>query len=68
MALAKGARIRGVKIIEDRPVSRETIYRNDEHVGLLSSAGWGYTVKRSIGFGCVRHTEGVDTAMLKSGA
>ena len=30
-------------------LGRETIYRNGERVGWLSSAGWGYTVQRNIG-------------------
>ena len=49
-------------------LGRETIYRNGERVGWLSSGGWGYTVAKNIGFGYVRSTEGVDDAMLTSGA
>ena len=48
-------------------LGRETIYRNGERVGWLSSAGWGYTLNRNIGFGYVRNVEGIDNAMLKSG-
>jgi 4-methylaminobutanoate oxidase (formaldehyde-forming) len=49
-------------------LGRETIYRNGERVGWLSSAGWGYTVSKNIGFGYVRSAEGVDDAMLTSGS
>ena len=48
-------------------LGRETIYRNGERVGWLSSAGWGYTVLKNIGFGYVRRAEGVDEAWLGSG-
>ena len=48
-------------------LGRETVYRNGERVGWLSSAGWGYTLNRNIGFGYVRNVEGIDNAMLKSG-
>jgi 4-methylaminobutanoate oxidase (formaldehyde-forming) len=49
-------------------LGRETIYRNGERVGWLSSAGWGYTVGKNIGFGYVRNADGVDDAMLNSGS
>ena len=48
-------------------LGRETIYRNGERVGWLSSGGWGYTVAKNIGYGYVRAADGVDDAMLKSG-
>ena len=48
-------------------LGRETIYRDGERVGWLSSAGWGYTVDKNIGLGYVRNEKGVDEAMLKSG-
>ena len=38
---------------------RETIYRNGERCGWLSSGGYGHTLGRSIGIGYVRHPEGV---------
>ena len=38
---------------------RETILRNGAPVGYLTSGGWGYTVGRNIGFGYVRHSDGV---------
>ncbi len=49
-------------------LGRETIYRNGERVGWLSSAGWGYSVDTNIGFGYVRSAGGVGQAFLKSGS
>ena len=49
-------------------LGRETIYRDGERVGWLSSAGWGYTVGMNIGYGYVRHAGGVDRAFLESGS
>ena len=49
-------------------LGRETIYRNGQRVGWLSSAGWGYTVGKNIGLGYVRNVDGVDDAMLASGS
>jgi len=46
---------------------RETIFRNGGIVGYITSAGWGYTVGRNIGYGYVRNEEGVDDAFLSSG-
>ncbi len=48
-------------------LGRETIYRDGERVGWLSSAGWGYSVGKNIGYGYVRHADGVSDAMLTSG-
>jgi sarcosine dehydrogenase len=48
-------------------LGRETIYRNGERVGWLSSAGWGYTLQRNLGYGYVRRGEGVDAAFVLSG-
>ncbi|MCL1599494.1 MAG: FAD-dependent oxidoreductase, partial [Actinomycetia bacterium] len=45
-------------------LGRESIYRNGELVGWLTSAGWGYTVKKNIGYGYVRNEEGVDADYL----
>ncbi|WP_114284058.1 GcvT family protein [Candidatus Halocynthiibacter alkanivorans] len=56
--------------VEDPEVillGRETIYRNGERVGWLSSGGFGYTVGKSIGYGYVRHSESVDRAYVSSG-
>ena len=45
----------------------ETIYRDGERVGWLTSGGWGYSVGRHIGLGYVRRDEGVSTDFLLSG-
>lgn len=47
---------------------RETIYRNGERVGWLSSGGYGYTLEKSIGYGYVRNKGGVDAAYVTSGS
>jgi sarcosine dehydrogenase len=48
-------------------LGRETIYRNGERVGWLSSAGFGYTVNHSIGYGYIRHPDGVTAEFVNSG-
>ena len=48
-------------------LGRETIYRDGERVGWLSSAGFGYTLDRSIGYGYVRHPDGVTTQYVLDG-
>ncbi|MBT7780231.1 MAG: FAD-dependent oxidoreductase, partial [Rhodospirillales bacterium] len=48
-------------------LGRETIYRNGERVGWLSSAGWGYTLQTNIGFGYVRNADGVTEDYLLAG-
>ena len=48
-------------------LGRETIYRDGVRAGWLSSAGWGYTVGRNIGFGYVRNGAGVDRDYVLSG-
>jgi 4-methylaminobutanoate oxidase (formaldehyde-forming) len=48
-------------------VGRETILRNGEPVGYLTSGGYGYTLGQNIGYGYVRNAEGVDTAFLTGG-
>jgi sarcosine dehydrogenase len=47
---------------------RETILRNGEPVGYLTSGGYGYTLGQNIGYGYVRHAEGVSDDYLKSGS
>lgn len=49
-------------------VGRETILRNGEPVGYLTSGGYGYTIGRNIGYGYVRSSEGVDETYLASGS
>ena len=46
---------------------RETIYRDGERVGWLSSGGFGHTVGKPIGYGFVRRKDGVEEAWLTSG-
>ena len=48
-------------------LGRETIYRNGERVGWLTSGGWGYTVEANIGYGYVRNGTGVDRDHVMSG-
>ena len=46
---------------------RETIYRNGERVGFLSSAGFGHTLNQSIGMGYVRGAAAATTASVLDG-
>ena len=48
-------------------LGRETIYRNGERVGWLTSGGYGHTVQKSIGYGYVRNPHGVDRAHVLDG-
>lgn len=48
-------------------LGRETIYRNGERVGWLSSGGFGYSVAKSIGYGYVRNEAGVDAEFVLGG-
>ncbi|MEZ5857454.1 MAG: FAD-dependent oxidoreductase [Geminicoccaceae bacterium] len=48
-------------------LGRETIYRNGERAGWLSSAGWGYTIEKNLGLGYVRREAGVDRAYVLDG-
>jgi 4-methylaminobutanoate oxidase (formaldehyde-forming) len=48
-------------------LGRETIYRNGERVGWLTSGGYGYTVEKSIGYGYIRNANGVDAHYVTSG-
>ncbi|RYC23989.1 GcvT family protein [Ciceribacter ferrooxidans] len=47
---------------------RETILRNGEPVGYLTSGGYGYTIGKNIGYGYVRNADGVSDDYLKNGA
>jgi sarcosine dehydrogenase len=49
-------------------LGRETIYRNGRRCGWLSSAGFGYTIAKSIGYGYVRDPDGVTEDYVLSGA
>ncbi len=48
-------------------LGRETIFRNGEQVGYLTSGGYGYTVGKSIGYGYIRNGEGVSDEFISSG-
>lgn len=48
-------------------LGQETIYRDGERIGYLSSAGWGYTVERNIGYGYVTYAGGVTDNYLRDG-
>lgn len=48
-------------------LGRETILRDGELVGYLASAGYGYTIDKSIGYGYVRNADGVSDDFLASG-
>ncbi|AKH98967.1 glycine cleavage system T protein (aminomethyltransferase) [Hoeflea sp. IMCC20628] len=45
-------------------VGRETILRNGEPVGYLTSGGYGYTIGKSVGYGYVRNDDGVSDEFL----
>ncbi|MEZ5864162.1 MAG: FAD-dependent oxidoreductase [Geminicoccaceae bacterium] len=48
-------------------LGRETIYRDGERAGWLSSAGWGYTLEKNLGLGYVRREAGVDRSYVLDG-
>jgi sarcosine dehydrogenase len=48
-------------------LGRETIYRNGERVGWLSSGGYGHSVGKAIGYGYVRRAAGVDADFVMAG-
>ncbi len=48
-------------------IGRETILRNGEPVGYLTSGGYGYTVGKSIGYGYVRDASGMPDDWTTSG-
>jgi 4-methylaminobutanoate oxidase (formaldehyde-forming) len=50
-------------------LGRETIFRNGRRAGWLTSAGFGHTLQKPIGYGYVREPDdGVDAAYVLSGA
>jgi 4-methylaminobutanoate oxidase (formaldehyde-forming) len=56
--------------VDDQSVillGRETIYRNGERVGWLSSGGFGHTIGKPVGYGFVRHKDGVSEDYMTSG-
>ncbi|MDT8344160.1 MAG: glycine cleavage T C-terminal barrel domain-containing protein, partial [Thermohalobaculum sp.] len=69
--VAGGVRKRLAGFTVDDPeailLGRETIYRNGERVGWLSSGGFGHTVAKAIGYGYVRNPGGVTEDFVLSG-
>jgi 4-methylaminobutanoate oxidase (formaldehyde-forming) len=49
-------------------LGRETIYRDGERVGWLTSGGYGYAIRQAIGYGYVRRGSGVDRAFVLAGS
>ncbi|HGG65438.1 MAG TPA: aminomethyl transferase family protein, partial [Rhodobacteraceae bacterium] len=49
-------------------LGRETIYRDGERVGWLTSGGFGYTVDKSIGYGYIRNPDGVTLDYIMEGS
>jgi 4-methylaminobutanoate oxidase (formaldehyde-forming) len=48
-------------------VGRETILRDGEFAGYLTSGGFGYTIGKPIGYGYVRNSAGVTEDYVRSG-
>lgn len=48
-------------------LGRETILRNGQPVGWLSSAGFGHHVGKYIGYGYIRNASGVDSDYVLTG-
>lgn len=48
-------------------VGRETILRDGQPVGYLTSGGYGYTLGQSIGYGYIRNPDGVTEDWLTAG-
>jgi sarcosine dehydrogenase len=48
-------------------VGRETILRNGQFAGYLTSGGYGYTIGKPIGYGYVRNANGVTADYIRSG-
>lgn len=67
---AQGVKKKMATFVADPDVvlsGRETIYRNGERVGWLSSAGFGHTIGKSIGMGYIRNSEGVTADYVTAG-
>lgn len=48
-------------------LGRETIYRDNERVGWLSSGGFGHSLGKPVGYGYVRAETPIDRAFLEAG-
>jgi 4-methylaminobutanoate oxidase (formaldehyde-forming) len=64
-----GKRLAGFTVDDPDAVllGRETILRDGQPVGYLTSGGYGYTVGKGIGYGYVRNAEGLPDEFLTSG-
>ncbi len=49
-------------------LGRETILRDGEFAGYLTSGGYGYTIGKPIGYGYVRHADGITDEWLNAGS
>ena len=49
-------------------LGRETIFRNGEKVGWLSSGGYGYTIDKYIGYGYIRSSFPIDDNFIINGS
>ena len=49
-------------------LGRETILRDGQFAGYLTSGGYGYTVGKPVGLGYLRRAEGVTDAWLAEGS
>ncbi len=49
-------------------LGRETIYRDGQNMGWITSGGHGHTIGREIALGYLRHDTGLDDALIGSGA
>jgi sarcosine dehydrogenase len=68
---SEGIKKRMVCLTVDDPekvlLGRETIYRDGQRVGYLTTGGFGHTVQKNIGFGYVRHEGGANREFLNGG-
>lgn len=64
-----GKRFAGFALADPEAVllGRETILRDGEPVGYLTSGGYGYSLGKSIGYGYVRRADGVSDEFLAAG-
>lgn len=69
--LADGVKKRLAGFVVDDPsvvlLGRETIYRDGQRVGWLSSGGFGHTLGKPVGYGYVRHPDGVTASYVLAG-
>jgi 4-methylaminobutanoate oxidase (formaldehyde-forming) len=49
-------------------LGRETILRDGEFAGYLSSGGFGYTIGKPVGYGYLRRADGVSEDWIAAGA